>query len=130
MKQYNDQIWLKRVEDRYYMTYDKSMTRVPTYVAETIMGKDRITYIIGPYVFFNNFEETADGKYLIKMLPHWFNRKPVVDLKIRNIMDYAGYWVRINNETLKLMQEWRNGQAGEGYMGTHLQSNAETDALQ
>ena len=100
-----------RSGDNYYLVNcDEQVTRVPTYVAETIMDKDRITYIIGPYVFFNNFEETADGKYLIKMLPHWFNRKPVVDLKIRNIMDYAGYWARINNETLKLMQEWWNGQ--------------------
>lgn len=106
VKQYNDTIWLKRIAGRYYLCYDASMTAIPVYVADTIMERDRITYQVGPYIFFNNFEETAEGKYLIKMLPHWFNRKPIVDLKIMQIMEFAGYWVRINNETVNLMNEW------------------------
>lgn len=96
-----------RSEDNYYLVNcDEQVTKIPAYVALTIQGKESVTYQIGPYIFFNNFEETVDGKYLISMLPHWFNRKPLVERKINMIMDYAAWWCRINEDTVNLMNQW------------------------
>lgn len=95
-----------RRENSYYLVNNDFVTKVPLYVALTIQGREAITHQVGPYIFFNKFEETADGKYLINMLPYWFNRKPIVDRKINQIMEYAAWWCRINNETVKLMSGW------------------------
>lgn len=95
-----------RRENSYYLVNNDFVTKVPLYIALTIQGREAITYQVGPYIFFNKFEETADGKYLINMLPYWFNRKPIVDRKINQIMEYATWWCRVNKETVKLMSGW------------------------
>lgn len=106
VKEFAKEIWLMRRENSYYLVNNDFVTKVPLYVALTIQGREAITHQVGPYIFFNKFEETADGKYLINMLPYWFNRKPIVDRKINQIMEYAAWWCRINNETVKLMSGW------------------------
>lgn len=85
---------------------ETQLTRIPDYVCRTAEERDKVTKIIGPYVFLNNFEDTPEGKYLIKMLPHWFNRKDIVEQKIADIMENHGWWVRINPETVAYMKMW------------------------
>lgn len=107
VKSFTKDTRLMRSGDNYYLVNcDEQVTKIPAYVALTIQGKESITYQIGPYIFFNNFEETIDGKYLISMLPYWFNRKPIVERKINMIMDYAAWWCRINEDTIDLMNQW------------------------
>ena len=79
--------------------------KIPTFAVCTLQGKDTITYIIGPWIFLNGFESTAEGRYLIKIFPYYFNMSPRTDTKVTNILTSYGYWVHIHKEYKEIMSQ-------------------------
>ena len=53
-----------------YVSKAKEYCHIPEWLYNTIIHKDTITYIIGPWVFLNGFEKTLEGKYLIKIFAY------------------------------------------------------------
>lgn len=82
------------------------ITKIYPGVAASLEGKNTVTDVYGPYVFINGFENTAEAKYLIKMLPYYFNMKPRAQEKVNNILDMYGYWIRIDTRILEVMEVW------------------------
>lgn len=80
------------------------VAHIPQYVVDTLEGKEQVTYIIGPFVFVNGFEETAEGKYLRKIFPHYFNMTPRAEEKVNKIMERYGWWVRLHKEYIAEMK--------------------------
>ena len=72
--------------------------KIPQWLADTIKGKETVTYIIGPWVFINGFENTPDGKYLIKIFPYYFNMSPRTKEKVDNILKTYEWWARTHKE--------------------------------
>lgn len=79
------------------------VAHIPQYVVDTLEGKEQVTYIIGPFVFVNGFEETTEGKYLCKIFPHYFNMTPRAEEKVNKIMERYGWWVRLHKEYIAEM---------------------------
>lgn len=86
----------------YYITKDeKSYARVSEWIAKTINNEETVTYVIGPFVFINGFEESKEGKYLCKMFPYYFNMTPAVKRKVEIIFKTYGWWVRLHKQYIE-----------------------------
>ena len=42
------------------------IARIPFYVADTLEGQNRPTFVFGPYIFLNGFERTEPARYLMQ----------------------------------------------------------------
>lgn len=83
--------------------------KLPPFLVETLEHRDLITYMIGPWVFYNHFEKTTEGKYLIKVFPYCCGIKggltPRSEAKVKNILFTYGWWVRPHHEFIKVLEE-------------------------
>ena len=52
----------------------------------------------------DGFEETAEGKYLRKIFPHYFNMTQRAEEKVNKIMERYGWWVRLHKEYIAEMK--------------------------
>ena len=91
---------LMRNSSQYYLLTpdEKYYCKLPDWLVMTIEGKENITYVIGPWIFANGFENTKEGKYLIKIFPYYFNLKPKALEAVNRILHTHGWWIRIHKE--------------------------------
>ena len=88
----------------YLLTSDeKYYCKVPDWLATTMAGGRTITYVIGPWIFINGFENTKEGKYLIKIFPYYFNLTPKAKNAVDRILSNFGWWARIHEEYVEAM---------------------------
>lgn len=77
---------------------------VPEFMAQSLLGKNSFTFWIGPYAFVNGFEETVQGKYLIKMLeyPSLTER---AQQKVNDILNIYCYWVQVDKQFMEILKQ-------------------------
>lgn len=82
-----------------YVTVANEYCRIPEWLYATMIHKDTITYIIGPWVFLNGFEKTLEGKYLIKIFACYPNKlRGLTKIKVDEYLQLYKYWVRIHTK--------------------------------
>lgn len=95
-----------RIGESWYLknTNTNQYCKIPSYLAHSLCNKNGFTYWIGPYAFANGFEETAEGKYLIKMLeyPHL---STVAKRKVDNILNTYKYWVQVDEQFMEILKK-------------------------
>lgn len=79
-----------------FLTPIREVTRIPQFVAQTLMGKDHVTEVIGPYIFINNIEDTSMARYLINELQYAGTLLPRTKQKIDNILEDYAYWIQVD----------------------------------
>ena len=79
-----------------FLTPTREVMKVPPYVAQTLMSKDHVTDVIGPYVFINNIEDTSMARYLINELQYAGTLLPRTKQKIDNILEDYAYWIQVD----------------------------------
>ena len=82
----------------YVNTKTKEYAKLPIWLADTIAGHERVTYIIGPWIFVNGFENTQEGKYLQRIFPYYFKMSEHTSKKVNMILTKYGWWVRIHKQ--------------------------------
>lgn len=85
----------------YVNTKANEYCRLPHWLATTIKGNEIITYIIGPWIFINGFENTPEGKYLCKIFPYYFCMTEMTKKKVQGILNRYSWWVRIHKDYVK-----------------------------
>lgn len=94
----NEVFHVRKTSKYYYLvTADEtSYSKIEPFEARKLIGDDKpITR--GPFEFHYGFEESIDGLYLIKLLPHIFNIAPIAKRKAADIIrTYGKYYVKIN----------------------------------
>lgn len=85
--------------------HGKVVQAIPSYVVYTLTGHRDVTYWVGPFGFFNCFEKTKEGKYLISMLkyPEWTD---IVKQKVGRILEQFAPWVQLDEDFISIMN-WR-----------------------
>lgn len=92
-------------EDQWYLVNDiEGILAIPQFVGQSLNNENRFTYWIGPYAFVNNFETTAEGKYLIKML-EYRTLSPRAQQKVNHIKDMYGFWVQVDTEFMEILRK-------------------------
>lgn len=91
----------------YVNTKANEYCRLPHWLATTIKEDETITYIIGPWIFINGFENTPEGKYLCKIFPYYFKMSETTKKKVQHIVDQYGWWVRIHKAYVNGINEAR-----------------------
>lgn len=90
--------------DSHYLVTNNEVGKVPRYMALTLMGINKETYHWGPYTFYNEFENTHQAQYLMKM----FKYKQLTDRaasKMADIrFDYC-MWFTEDQSFIKAMEE-------------------------
>lgn len=81
--------------------------RVPHWLMKTICDYESVTYVIGPWVFINGFENTPEGKYLCKIFPYYFCMTEMTKKKVHGILHQYSWWVRIHKVYVKGMSDAR-----------------------
>lgn len=84
-------------------------------MAQSLLGNNAFTFWIGPYVFINDFETTAQGKYLIKML-EYPKLVPASQRKVDTILDVYKYWVQVDESFMEILKK-RDANNKGGYDG-------------
>lgn len=97
---------LYRTQSKFVMIEGNMYKVVPRFVALTITSGLSITAVIGPLGFMGHFEETPQGKYLIKMIAYP-RLTSVVRNKVKAILTEYVPWIIINRKTLEVMTSWR-----------------------
>lgn len=111
-KEFTNGFKLFRHGSTYYLkNTNNEVARIPNYVATTLEHKEQVTYIIGPFIFINGFEESAEGKYLRKIFPYYFNMSPRTQEKVNKIMEMYDWWVRLHDEYIEIMKKVENGRS-------------------
>ena len=50
----------------WYLRNGNEIARIPFYVADTLEGQNKPTFVFGPYIFLNGFERTEPARYLMQ----------------------------------------------------------------
>lgn len=74
--------------------------KVPQWLYRAIVDEEAITYMYGPYVFFNGFEKTTEGKYVLAMAKHEV-LTPKAKMKFDAILQNYGFWIRVDQEYME-----------------------------
>ena len=92
-------------KSKYFLFHDiYGVLAVPGFMAQSLLGNNTLTFWIGPYVFINGFETTAQGKYLIKML-EYPNLVPASQRKVDTILDVYKYWVQVDESFMEILKK-------------------------
>lgn len=78
--------------------------KIPHYLARSLLSKNSFTFWIGPYAFVNEFETTAEGKYLIDMLKY-SRLSTAAQRKVDNILDTYKFWVQVDEQFMSILKE-------------------------
>lgn len=81
---------------------DGEVAQLPHPLYMLMIGVLKPTRYFGPYIFYNNFEQTAEAKYLMTMFkyPHL---TPTPEKKIRTIMKEYSPFVEPNEEFIQAL---------------------------
>ena len=91
---------------------------IPLFVARAINGHLDVTRTFGPYIFWNDFDQTPEATYLMKMFSY---RKltPSVQAKVSSIIARYKPWIDWDREFIQTLEErehdlditevWSNG---------------------
>lgn len=92
-------------KSKYLLFHDiYGVLAVPRFMAQSLLSNNTFTFWIGPYVFINGFEATAQGKYLIKML-EYPNLVPASQRKVDTILDVYKYWVQVDESFMEILKK-------------------------
>ena len=96
---------LGQLSDGWYLRNDvtKQYCKIPYYLGWTLQGRNRFTFWIGPYAFINEFEDTAEGKYLIDMLKY-SELTHTSQSKVDKILDTYKYWVQVDEQMIDILK--------------------------
>lgn len=101
---------------KYFLLHEiYGVLAVPRFMAQSLLGNNAFTFWIGPYVFINGFETTAQGKYLIKML-EYPKLVPASQRKVDTILDVYKYWVQVDESFMEILKK-RDANNKGGYDG-------------
>lgn len=89
---------------QWFLVKDNEVARLPYWLFLFICGKHIATHHFGPYVFYNNFELTAEARYLKEMFKYP-QLTPTAAKKVQTILDTYGPCISINEEFVKALQE-------------------------
>lgn len=90
--------------DTHYLVTDNEIGKIPRYMALTLMGVHQATHHWGPYTFYNEFENTQQAQYLIKM----FKYKQLTDRARQKVADIRfdyNMWFEEDQSFIKAMEE-------------------------
>lgn len=91
--------------NKYFLLHEiYGVLAIPRFMAQSLLCNNGLTFWIGPYVFINGFEATAQGKYLIKML-EYPNLVPASQRKIDTIIDVYKYWVQVDESFMEILKK-------------------------
>ncbi len=90
--------------EQYYLVKDDTVIPIPLYITRTLLHNSVVTRTFGPYIFWNDFDQTQEAKYLMKMFSY---RKLTlqVQAKIRTILDLYKPWIDWDNEFIAVLEE-------------------------
>ena len=90
--------------EQYYLVKDDTVIPIPSYITRALLHHDAVTRTFGPYMFWNDFDKTAEAKYLMKMFSH---RKltPQVQQKVAKILDLYKPWIDWDREFIQALEE-------------------------
>lgn len=92
-------------KSKYFLLHEiYGVLAIPRFMAQTLLDNNTFTFWIGPYVFINGFETTAQGKYLIKML-EYSKLAPVSQHKVDTILDVYKYWVQVDKSFMEILKK-------------------------
>ena len=92
-------------KSKYFLLHEiYGVLAIPRFMAQTLLDNNTFTFWIGPYVFINGFETTAQGKYLIKML-EYSKLAPVSQRKVDTIIDVYKYWVQVDKSFMEILKK-------------------------
>lgn len=92
-------------KSKYFLLHEiYGVLAIPRFMAQTLLDNNTFTFWIGPYVFINGFETTAQGKYLIKML-EYSKLAPVSQRKVDTILDVYKYWVQVDKSFMEILKK-------------------------
>ena len=82
----------------------EEVTKVPIWVARSLLFDRELTGCFGPYMFYNNYEQSANAQYLIGMFKYP-NLTPAASAKREAILESDREWVIINKEFMEALNE-------------------------
>ena len=82
----------------------EEVIKVPVWVARSLKQEREITGCFGPYMFYNNYEQSANAQYLIGMFKYP-NLTPAASAKREAILEADREWVIINKEFMEALNE-------------------------
>lgn len=82
----------------------EEVTKVPVWVARSLLFDREITGCFGPYMFYNNYEQSANAQYLVGMFKYP-NLTPAASAKREAILESDREWVIINKEFMEALNE-------------------------
>lgn len=92
-------------KSKYFLLHEiYGVLAIPRFMAQSLLGNDKFTFWIGPYVFINEFETTVQGKYLIKML-EYPKLVPASQRKVDTILDVYKYWVQVDESFMEILKK-------------------------
>ena len=81
--------------DKWFLVTDGEVARIPFWLFCFITDRHAETGHFGPYVFYNNFELTAEARYLKEMFKYRV-LTPTAETKVRSLLQQYGPCVGIN----------------------------------
>ena len=103
-------------KSKYFLLHDiYGVLAIPRFMAQSLLANNTFTFWLGPYVFINDFETTAQGKYLIKML-EYPNLVPASQRKVDTILDVYKYWVQVDESFMEILKK-RDANSKGGHDG-------------
>lgn len=96
---------LGRCSDSWYLLNNttKQYCKISSFMGRSLNDDDKFTYWIGPYAFVNEFEETTEAQYLIKML-EYPRLNTQAQRKVDNILNTYKYWVQTDKQMIEILE--------------------------
>lgn len=88
----------------YLVTADENhCSKLEPYEGRKLVGDDK-PVLRAPFEFHYGFENTMDGEYLTRLIPHLFSIKPIAKRKAADIIrTYGKFYVKINYQVYRDM---------------------------
>lgn len=104
---HSELVWGKIMQSQgkfWLVNKDGEVAQLPHPLYMLMIGVLKPTRYFGPYIFYNNFEQTAEAKYLMTMFkyPHL---TPTPEKKIHAIVSNNGAFIKIDKELVAVLME-------------------------
>lgn len=95
---------LYKVKNQYYLVKSNCMTKIPLYLAQSLVRGEFVTRHYGIYIFYNHVEQVQAIKWLMKMEAYPYLTPMAAKKRERILRDYA-LWIGYDEDYKRVREE-------------------------